>query len=73
MDGGGFADTLLMIRLSKSVITVMTDEYRTTKACLVCKKYDLNMKYSKRNATSYNKHLNTRVKERYKWISVLRM
>ena len=42
MDGGGSAHRHLMIRLSKRVPMVLTDEFRIAKACPVCKNYDLN-------------------------------
>ena len=57
MDGGGSAHRCLMIRFSKRVPVVMTDEYRTTKDCPVCNNYDLNMKCPKRNDTYYNYRL----------------
>ena len=57
MYGGGSAHRRLMIRLSKRVPVVMTDEYRTTKGCPVCRNYDLKMKCPKGNATYYNEYL----------------
>ena len=36
----------------------MTDEYRTTKACPVCKNYDLKMKCPKGEVTYHNYRLN---------------
>ena len=56
MDGGGSTQRRLMIRLSDRVPVVMT-MYRTTKACPVCRNYDLKMKYLEGNTRSYNKHL----------------
>ena len=42
MDSDGSAYKRLMAGLSKKVRVVMTDEYRTTKACPVCKDYWIN-------------------------------
>ena len=55
MDGGGSSHRRLMILLSKRVRVVMTDEYRTTKACSVCKNFDIKMKCPKGKAT-YHSH-----------------
>ena len=57
MDGSGAAHKPLLIRLSKKVHVFMTDEYRSTKACLVCQDYDLKMKYLKGNDNYYNNRL----------------
>ena len=50
MDGCEYSYRRLMIRLSKRVPVVMTDS-KTKKACPVCKKHDLKMKFPKGNAT----------------------
>ena len=58
IDGGGSAHRRLTIRLSKRAHVVTTDEYRTTKACPVCKNHDLKMKCPKGKDTHHNYRLN---------------
>ena len=50
MDGGNSAHGRLMVLLSKRVRIVMTNEYRTTKACPNCKNKELSMQCPKENA-----------------------
>ena len=47
MDIGDSTHKEIMIQLSKKVPVVMTDEYRTIKACSVCKDFDSKMKRPK--------------------------
>ena len=54
MDGGSSAHGRLMVLLSKRVRIVMTNEYRTTKACPKCKNKELSMQCPKGNAKYYN-------------------
>ena len=68
-DGGESAHRRLMIRLSKRVLVVMTDEYRTTKACPVCKSYYLTIKCPKGNATYCNKYLNKECRREIRGLS----
>ena len=49
MDDGGSKHYYLMMQLSKKVRVVMTDEYRTTKACPVCKDYWINWEKQSEN------------------------
>ena len=53
MDGGSSAHGRLMVLLSKRVRIVMTNEYRTTKACPKCKNKELIMQCPKGNAKYY--------------------
>ena len=54
IDGGGSTHKRLMMQLSKKVRVIMTDEYRTSKACPVCRVYDLKMECPKGNDDKYN-------------------
>ena len=60
IDGGGsvICTQTLDDTAPKRVPVVLTDEYRTTKACPACKKYELRMKCPKGNATYYNRYFN---------------
>ena len=54
MDGGSSAHKRLMMLLSKRVRIVLTNEYRTTKACPKCRNNKLSMKCLKGNSWYYN-------------------
>ena len=53
----------LIMRLSERVPVVMTDEYKTAKACPLCKNYDFNMKCPQGNVSYF--HLEKEYRKEY--------